>query len=161
MFSIVSNWLTSQTLGGIPLNVALITSAIRSCWSSSKFSDKAARYFYGLFGKLGLTPNIVTFAALAGAFKTSPLEDVLWTYQEMKAQQIVPNRVFAETFVASLLGVGKVDRDPERLAQEQLRYQAPERLEAARHALNDFKSQGVELSGLCRKAEKALSKLGF
>ena len=140
-----------------------MTSAIRACWNSSKFSDKAARYFYGLFAKLDLTPTIVTFATLAGALQSAPLEDVLWIYKEMKAQQIVPNRVFAETFVASLLGGERLDRwrDPERLAQEHLRYKPPERLEATRNALNDFKSQGVELSRLCREVGKALSKLGF
>ncbi len=81
----------------------------------------------------------------------------------MKAWQIVPNRVFAETFLTSLLGGERLGRwrDPERMAQEQLRYKPPERLEAARHALNDFESQGVELSRLCRKIGKALSMLGF
>ena len=93
---------------------------------------------------------------------SAPLEDLLWTYQEMKAWQIVPDRVFAETFLTSLLGGERLQwRGPERMAQKHLRYKPPERLEAARHALNDFKSQGVELSGLCRSVGQALSKLGF
>ena len=133
----------------------LITSAIRSCWSSSK----AARYFYGLFGKLGLTPDIVTFGALAGAFKFSPLEDVLWTYKEMKAQQIAPDRVFAETFLISVLGGSqKKSTNAEVFARENLRR---ERLQAAREALKDFESQGVELSGFCREVKRALSIVGF
>ena len=143
------------------MEAPLINSAIRACWNSSKFSDRAARYFYDLFGQLGLTPTIITFTTLAGALKSAPLDDVLWTYQEMKEQQIVPNRVFAETFLISVLGGGRLDRDPGRLAQKQLRYEPPERLEAARNALNDFRSQGVELSTLCHKIGKALSMLGF
>ena len=138
-----------------------MASAIRSCWSSSKFSDQAARYFYGLFGKLGLAPDVVTFTALAGALQSAPLDDVLWTYQEMKAWQIVPNHVFAETFLISVFGGGRLARGPGRMAQENLRYKPPERLEAARNAVNDFESQGVELSGLCRDVKQVLSKLGF
>ena len=110
-----------------------------------------------------MAPTVVTFGALAGAFKSSPLADVLWIYEEMKAQQIVPNQLFAEIFVASLLGGEKLNqwRGPERLAQEHLRYKPRERLEAARNALNDFDSRKVKLSGLCRDVKKALSKLGF
>lgn len=52
-----SAWLTS-TIGGIPVDAPLINSAIRSCWNSSKFSDKAARYFYDLFGKFGLARHL-------------------------------------------------------------------------------------------------------
>ena len=148
-------------LGGIPIDTGLVTSAIRACWGSSRYSDKAARYFYNLFGELGLTPTIVTFTTLAGALQSAPLEDVLWIYKEMQASQIVPDRVFAETYLISLLSVGRLARDPERLAQEHLRYKPPEHLDAARYALNDFKSQGVELSALCRKVGKALSMLGF
>ena len=163
MLQQVSAWLTSPTKGGLPLTPPLITSAIRSCWGSTKFSDKAARYFYNLFGQHGVAPDDVTFGALAGAFQNSPLDDVLWTYQEMKAQQVVPNRVFAEIFVASVLGGERLGRwrDPKSLAQEHLRYIAPERLEATRSALNDFESQEVELGALCRKIGKALSILGF
>ena len=116
-----------------------------------------------MFDKLDLTPTIVTFTTLAGALQSAPPEDVLWTYQEMKARQIVPDRVFPEIFVASLLGGERLGRwrNPESLAQEHLRYKPPERLQAARYALNDLKSQGVELSSLCRNVGKALSKLGF
>ena len=99
-----------------------MTSAIRACRNSSKFSDKAARYFYGLFGKLGLAPTVVTFTTLAGALQSAPLEDVLWTYQEMKARQIVPDRVFAEKFLLSVVGGGRLQRstNDEVFARENL-----------------------------------------
>ena len=141
----------------------LITSAIRSCWGSSKFSDKAARYFYNLFRQCGVAPTVVTFGALAGAFKFSPVEDVLWIYKEMKTQQIVPDRVFAETFLISVLGGGELKRcrNAEVFARENLRNMPRERLQAAREALDDFKSQGVELSGVCRQVKKALRHVGF
>ncbi len=108
-----------------------------------------------------MAPTTVTFGTLAGALQSAPLEDLLWAYEEMKAWEIAPNRVFAETFLTSLLGGETLDRYPERMVQQTLRYKPPERLEAARNALHDFKSQGVELSGLCRKLGKALSMLGF
>ena len=69
---------------GIPLDKSLLNSAIRTCWGPGKYRDKAARYFYGLFAKRDLVPDIVTFAALAGAFTSSPLEYLLWTYCTMK-----------------------------------------------------------------------------
>ena len=141
----------------------LITTAIRSCWGSSKFSDKAARYFYNLFGQCRVAPTVVTFGALAGAFKSSPLEDVLWTHQEMKAQQIAPNRVFAETFLISMLGDTELKKstNAEVFARENLRNKPRERLQAAREALNDFESQGVELTGFCREVKRALGIVGF
>lgn len=166
MFQLVLIFVSLKTLwGGIPIDTGLVTSAIRACWNSSRYSDKAARYFYNLFGELGLTPTIVSFTTLAGALQSAPLEDVLWIHQEMKARQIVPDRVFAETFLLSVLGGERLGqqagRDPKRMAQEYLPYKPPERLEAARNALNDFESQGVELTALCRKIGKALSMVGF
>ena len=164
MLESVSAWLASPTIGGIPLNAALINLAIRSCWNSSRSnSDKAARYFYDLFGELGLAPTGVTFGTLVGAFKFSPLEDVLWTFKEMKAQKIAPNRVFAETFLFSVLGTSELTRTRkvEVFARENLRTKPRERLQAAREALNDFESQGVELSGVCRQVKRALRHVGF
>ena len=35
------------------------------------------------------------------------------------------------------------------------------RLWTAREALNDFESQGIELSGFCREVKRALSIVGF
>ena len=149
--------------GGIPIDTALVNSAIRACWTSSKFSDKAARYFYGLFGKLGLTPTIVTFTTLAGTLRFAPLEDVVWTYQEMKAWQIVPDRVFAETFLLSVVGGGRLKRstNDKVFARVNLFNKPKERLKAAREALNDFESQRVELSGLCRQVKSGLTMAGF
>ena len=144
------------------MDALLITSAIRSCWGSSK-SDKAARYFYGLFGKLGLAPTVVTFGTLAGALQFAPLEDVLWIYEEMKARQVVPDRVFAEKFLLSVLGGGRLKRstNDEVFARENLLNMPKERLQAAREALNDFESQRVELSGLCRQVKSGLTMVGF
>ena len=157
-----SAWLTS-TIGSIPVDAPLINSAIRSCWNSSKFSDRAARYFYDLFDKFGLAPTDVTFGTLAGTFQNSHLKDVLWTYQEMKARQITANRVFAETFLLSVLGGGRLkwSMNDEVFARENLRNKPKERLQAAREALNDFESQRVELSGLCRQIKSALTIVGF
>ena len=110
-----------------------------------------------------MAPTDVTFGTLAGAFRNSPLDDVLWTYQEMKIRQMTPDRVFAETFLLSVLSGDRLKRctDSEAFAKANLRDKPRERLQAAREALDDFKSQRVELSGMCRAVEKALSHLGF
>ena len=157
-----SAWLAS-TIGSVPLAAEFISSAIRSCWNSSKFSEKAARYFYDLHGKFGVTPDDVTFTTLAGALQSAPLDDVLWTYQEMKTRQITPDRVFAETFLLSVLGGDRLKwcTDSEAFAKANLCDKPRERLQAARKALDDFKSQRVELSGLCRAVGRALSTIGF
>ena len=147
---------------GIPLEGSLLNSAIRTCWGAGKYRDKAARYFYGLFAKRGLVPNIVTFAALAGAFKSSPLDNLLWTYSEMKSFQVRPNRIFAETFLAAVLEGDEMRswRTVEVMAQN-LRDTPNERLQAAKDALDDFDSAEVELTALCQKVRSALKRLTF
>lgn len=140
----------------------MINSAIRSCWGSRKLSDKAARYFFDLHGQFGVAPTDVTFGTLARTFRNSPLEDVLWTYQEMKTRQITPNRVFAETFLLSVVGGWlKRSKNDEVFARENLLNKPRERLQAAREALNDFESQRVELSRLCRQVKSGLTIVGF
>lgn len=106
---------------------------------------------------------LVTFGTLAGTFQNSPLKDVLWTYQEMKARHITANRVFAETFLLSVLGGGRLkwSTNDEVFARENLGNKPKERLQAARKALNDFESQRIELSGLCRQVRSALTIVGF
>ena len=147
---------------GIPFDTSLVNSAIRTCWGSTKYRDKAARYFYGLFAQFELVPTVVTFATLAGAFKCSPLKEILWTYQEMKALQIAPNRVFAETFLTSVLGGDKMTswRTSEEIVAN-LRHKPRERLKAAGDALKEFESSKIELSLLSQKLKTALQKLGF
>ena len=147
---------------GIPLEGSLLNSAIRTCWGPGKYRDKAARYFYGLFAKRGLVPDVVTFAALAGAFKSSPLEYLLWTYNETKAFQVRPNRIFAETFVAAVLEGDNMRRwRTVEVMVQNLRHTPRERLRAAKDALDDFDSAGVEMTGLCQKVRSALKRLTF
>ena len=147
---------------GIPLDRSLLNSAIRTCWGPGKYRDKAARYFYGLFAKRDLVPDIVTFAALAGAFKCSPLEYLLWTYNEMKAFQVRPNQIFAETFLAAVLEGDKLRRwRTLELMVQNLRHTPRERLQAAKDALEDFESADVEMTGLCQNVRNALKRLTF
>ena len=147
---------------GIPLEGPLLNTAIRTCWGPGNYRDKAARYFYGLFAKRGLVPNIVTFAALAGAFKSSPLDYLLWTRNEMKSFQVRPNRIFAETFLTAVLEGHEMRswRSVEVMAQN-LRHMPRERLQAAKDALDDFDSAGVEVTALCQKVRSALKRLTF
>jgi len=46
-------------------------------------------------------------------------------------------------------------------ARENLLNKPRERLQAAREALNDFESQRVELSRLCRQVKSGLTIVGF
>ena len=76
---------------------------------------------------------------------------------------MTPDRVFAETFLLSVLGGDRLKwcTDSEAFASENLRDKPRARLQAAREALDNFESQRVELSSLCRAIGSALSHLGF
>jgi hypothetical protein len=101
-------------------------------------------------------PDIVAITALMGACVTAPLEDVLSAKAEMTALKIQPNRVFAETYVTSLLQQRFKHLTGPAAIADALRDKPADRLQAARVALTDFETAGVEVTGLCKILNKAL-----
>jgi len=143
---------------GIPIKKYHLASAIRACWGFGNKQHQAAKYFFQLSPELGLKPNIVTFTSLAGAYFTAPLEDVLSICSEMNKMNVSADKVFAETFLTTLLQKKTSDIWPRRpdLLPNILRAKPHARIQAARCVLEDFEKAGVELSSLSANIKQAL-----
>ena len=143
---------------GVPIKKFHLASAIRACWGFGNKQHQAAKYFFQLSPKLGIEPNIVTFSTLAGAYFTAPLEEVLSIYSDMKELNVGANKVFAETFLTTLLQKKNTDIWPRRpdLLPNISRVKSHARIQAARVVLEDFEKAGVELSKLCSNIKQAL-----
>ncbi|OLQ10947.1 hypothetical protein AK812_SmicGene5259 [Symbiodinium microadriaticum] len=87
---------------------------------------------------LDLKPNVVTFACLVGAYTTAELEDILAVYNEMQELRILPNKIFAETYLVTVLQKPKQERWTEQKAVVEIRKRSPERIAAASQAIADF-----------------------
>eukprot|EP00438_Fugacium_kawagutii_P014216 Skav201456 [mRNA] locus=scaffold6:296129:297046:+ [translate_table: standard] len=141
----------------VSIDVHHISSAIRACWGWGDKQHKAAKYFFDLMPKLNITPNVVTFTSLIGTYSSLSLQEVLSVYNEMKDLDIEPTRVFAETYVYALLQ----RRERHVSIPQTLRKQSTERLQAARSALDDFKTTGVPLFAACEEVDSGLTRMGF
>lgn len=140
----------------LEINAFPITMAIRSCWGMGKTRHRAAKYFFDLFPKFGVEPNIVSCTALVGSYTEAPLEDVISAKVEMESLGIHPNRVFAETYLVSLLQLDFSRLRAISAIQDALQNVPSDRLQAARRGIADFEAAGVDLTTLCRKLKTAL-----
>ena len=140
------------------INVYHINSAMRACWGYGNKQHTAARYFFDLLPKLQLTPTVVSFTSLIGAYKTASLQQILTAYDEMKSLGIKPDRVFAETYIFSVLSTSK---QADERVEDKLHEIPRERLQAARDALTDFKREGLRLQRSCLGVDKALTRMGL
>jgi hypothetical protein len=146
----------------IPIRLQHIASAIRACWGRGKNRHKAAKYFFDLCPQVSVTPNLIVFTCLIGAYKTAPLEDLTSTYHAMRGLNITPNEAFVETYLLSVVAEDNVIKwyNPESAA-EFLSHRPLERLKAAQEALSDFDRDGVKLTRLSRNVKEALDTLGI
>ena len=157
---VVAKVLDQMNDAGVQIDVGHLSSAIRACWGFGKGQHRAAKYFFELCPKLNVTPNLVTFTTLIGAYKTAPLEDIIAAQHDMKKRQILPDSAFAETFLVSVLqGNKQVSwRDPHTTANS-FQNTPLVRLRAAKVALADFERAGVRLTSLCINVKEALKLL--
>ena len=143
----------------VSINAFHINSAMRACWGWGGREHKAAKYFFDLLEQFKLSPTIVSFTSLVGAYHTASLPEILSAYQKMKELKIEPDPVFAETYIFSVLQADRT-RNLRRGIENTLHEKSIERLQAARDALIDFKKAGV-LSGSCRAVDKQLRRMGI
>ena len=144
---------------GLEISTLHVTSAIRACWKAPGKRQAAAKCLYQLLLDRDLAPNIVTFTCLLGAHASAPLQDLLAVRQEMTAYGVKPNRVFAETYLTSVLAIIKEEVMDLRTSQQFARYlhsRPAERLNEARDAVSEFRAADIELSGLSLCIDKAL-----
>ena len=77
----------------------------------------------------------------------------------MKGLGIAPDGPFAETYLTTVLLKSKQTRWKVKEMILKLQQLAPDRITAARQALEDFKSAGVSLSLLSRTIDRTLKQL--
>ena len=142
----------------VAIEVHHVTTAMRACWGYGKFQHKAAKYFFDLFVRFDLEPDLIAFASLVGSYYTAPLELVMSAYDEMKRRKIKANHIFAESDLAALLQKIPEDEWPRSsLPLARILTDLPlERLEAAEKALDDFDAAGVVLTRLGQNIKRAL-----
>ena len=117
-------------------------------------AGQAAKFLFQLLRDLGLTPNVATCTCLVGAYADAGLDDILSAYHEMQGLGIQPDAAFAETYLGAVLRDLREERSFEDVAAK-LRQKSADRLWAARKALADFNSAGVELTALSTNIAKA------
>ena len=152
--------LMNQT--GVNINVVHITSAIRACWQAEGQSWRAAQYLFNFSLDLGLEAEAPMFACLVGAYSTAPLEVILNTYQMMKDLGIQPNKMFSEIYLVSVLALDKEETYGLRTVSQLVQHLSsrPEaRLQAARSALAEFRTSGIETTTLSNNLDGALKQL--
>ena len=145
-----------MTASNVSIEVYHINSAMRACWGFGKNPHKAAKYFFDLLPTFQLSPTLVSFTSLIGSYKTAGLEEILQAYNDMKAQQIKPDTLFAEIYTFSVL-----QDDKGRNVEKNLPKKSTERLQAVRDALTDFKEEGIRLPRVCVGVDRELARLGF
>ena len=143
---------------GVPIDIVHISSALRACKGAEGERHKAAMKLYELAKGLQLQPNIVTFTSLIGCLADAPLTFILSSYNAMKGFGIQPNKVFAETFLTTVLGRIPRQGGAQSILTDILPHQPPERVAAVREALADFKKADVKLTRLSSSIEVALLK---
>ena len=142
----------------VSIKVHHINSAMRACWGWGEKRHKAAKYLFDLLPRFQLSPTVVSFTSLIGAYNAASLQPILSAYNEMKSLLIEPDAVFAETYIFSVLKADHIDRGR---FKTHLREQPIERLEAARDALEDFKKAGLRLPEACIAVDRELTRLGI
>jgi len=146
----------------ISIDVHHMSSAIRACWGWGKNRHKAAKYFFDLCPQVGVTPNLIVFTNLIGAYDSASLEDIASAYQAMKKLEVVADPAFAETYLVSVLSKPKdLKLRTPAFAAKWLNDKSVDRLRAAQEGLSDFEKDGVKLTALSKTLKDALKKLDF
>ena len=66
--------LDEMNKSGVDIQIFHITSAIRACWAAKGQRWRAAEFLFQMAAGLGLQPTLPTFACLAGAYRSAPLQ---------------------------------------------------------------------------------------
>ena len=142
----------------VAIEVHHVTTAMRACWGYGKSQHRAAKYFFDLFARFDLEPDLIAFASLVGSYHTAPLKLVMSAHDDMKRRKIKANHIFAEIYLTALLQKVPEDEWPRTspplvpiLADLPL-----ERLEAAKKVLDDFDAAEVRLTRFGQNIKRAL-----
>ena len=130
---------------------------MRACRNAKGVSHNAATYLLGKVEEQGLVPDVIFFTALVRTYKHAKLQSFTAAFQKMKNLGVVPDRVFAETYLATLL-VPDENRVRGHMVQDLKRLEH-DRLLAGWEAHHVFEEANVELSGLASEVKEALGRI--
>ena len=146
----------------VKINIAHVTSAIRACWEAEGSSYTAAEYLLNMSLDMGLQPNIATFTSFMGAHAGANLSRVLTAYRRMRALEVEANNPFTEVYLTTVLNISKGEGRYIRSVTDAaalLRKCSPDRIEAAKAAVAEFREQQVSITSLGQKLERGLRLL--
>ena len=152
--------LDTMEKASVEVNIAHVTSAIRACWEANGTNWRAAQYLFNLSLVLDLQPAVPTFSCLIGAYATAPITETLAAYRTMQELGVEADKAFVEIYLSTVLDLRNYQKRSVVQLASYLRRCSAERLSAARAALHDFQSAGVELSILSDHVKRALRLLG-
>ena len=139
----------------VKINIAHINSAIRTCWNAEGAMHSAAKYLFDLIPGLCLTPDIVTFTCLVGAYTSAELSDIQAVYAKIKDVGVEVDKAFAEVYLFTVLRMPASNE----IGPAGLSKLPNDRIRAAMAALKDFNADGLELTRLSCAIERALHKV--
>ena len=142
---------------GLSIETIVFNSAINACKNMEPPSHSAAEYMYGKMLERGLQPDVGTFANLVRAHRQAPLEKIQQIRADMRDRGITPNRMFAESYLASIFARQHTPPLKSKLAAV-LASLGEDRRQDLRRALDEFESANAT-TFLCRDVHKALNTL--
>ena len=95
--------LDNMTKQQLQPNLAHFTSAVRACVSAQGVSHNAANFLLLKVEEQGMAPDLIFFTALIKSYTHADVGNFTAAYQKMKDFDIEPDRVFAETYLGTLL----------------------------------------------------------
>ena len=100
------------------------------------------------------------YTCLIGAYATAPLQEVLNAYAQLKASSIKMDSPFTEVYLVTVLQKPKAEVWDRGIMLRELRMRSPDRLAAAKDALDDFNALELELAWQCRVPCASCSHVG-
>mmetsp|Transcript_60723 Transcript_60723/g.113500 ORF Transcript_60723/g.113500 Transcript_60723/m.113500 type:complete len:346 (-) Transcript_60723:19-1056(-) len=141
----------------LSLGIVSFNSALNACKNADPPSHSAAMYLFDELQKRGLQPDVITFTNLAQAHRRAPVARIEFIRTLMDDCGIAPNRVFAEAYLGSLFGrFGDVYTAKDMASKIEGLPNPDRRKNAARAAIESFKSHGIRLTSLCELIDQFL-----
>lgn len=145
----------------IEVNEFHFSSAINACANSKeKYKANAAKFLLNATLERGLRPDIVLYSCVLRSLRQSPTQDILDLLENMKAQSVKPNRVFAENFFFIFLQEPWSGswRNQESIASD-LRKLPKTHLKTAKDLMDEFMADSMRLSRSSQMIKAALESL--
>ncbi|CAK8998114.1 unnamed protein product [Durusdinium trenchii] len=148
---------------GIAANKVHFTSAINACVNAAQHDRaKAAQRFFDKMVANDIVPDIVAYCSLLRAYQGESSECCLRLIADMKGRGITPNKVFAENFLFTLLGIRKAQRKfTKRSMLSSLKQRSAADRQAARAFIDDLRDENIRLTLAGKVIDAALQAIPY